>query len=195
MGYGHARYGRIDHHKLPYEGIVFVVARARLKVGGAHQKLTHEYHGEYHAHNTQRIGHGTSQSCTAARLMRVGKSLLRGTQSRRIGGGTAQNAHHLGHVDGQHQTQRQRHDSSCQYDAQSPKVERYALVTHHADEVGAHMQAERVHEERQSERLGKRQHLCVGSEVEATSHNAYKKYESHSERNALDVNLSKCESY
>ena len=57
------------------------------------------------------------------------------------------------------------------------------------------MQAERVHEERQSERLGKRQHLCVGSEVEATSHNAYKKYESHSERNALDVNLSKCESY
>ena len=127
--------------------------------------------------------------------MGVGKSLLRGTQSRRIGGGTAQNAHHLGHVDGQHQTQRQRHDSSCQYDAQSPKVERYALVTHHADEVGAHMQAERVHEERQSERLGKRQHLCVGSEVEATSHNAYKKYESHSERNALDVNLSKCESY
>ena len=68
-------------------------------------------------------------------------------------------------------------------------------MAHHADEVGAHVQAERVHEKRQSERFGERQHLCVGSEVEATSHNTDKKYESHSERNALDVNLSQCESY
>ena len=83
MGYGHARYGRIDHHKLAHEGVVFVVASARLEVGGAHKKLAHEYHGEYHAHNTQRIGHGTSQSCTAARLMRVGKSLLRGNPTAR----------------------------------------------------------------------------------------------------------------
>ena len=120
VGYGHARYGRIDYHKLPYEGVVFVVASARFEVGWAHKKLAHEYHGEYHAHNTQRIGHGTSQSCTAARLMCVGKSLLRGTQSRRIGGGTAQYAHHFGHVDGQHQAQRQRHGSSCQDYAQTP---------------------------------------------------------------------------
>ena len=195
LGNGHARYGRIDYHKLSYKGVVFVVARARLKVGWAHKKLAHEYHGEYHAHNTQRIGHGTSQCCTAARLMGVGKSLLRGTKSRCISGGTTQNAHHLGYVDGQYQAQRQCHCRSCQYDAQSPKVERYALVTHHAYEVGAHMQTERIHKQRQSERLGEREHLCVSREVHATSYNSDKKYESHSERYALDVNLSQCESY
>ena len=63
-------------------------------------------------------------------------------------------------------------------------------MAHHADEVGAHVKAEGVDEERQAEGFGETRHLRVGAEVEAARHNADEEDERHAERDALDAEFA-----
>ena len=167
----------------------------RQQVVGSDEELAQQNHREYHSHNAQRIRHGTSKSGTAARHVGIGKGLLCGAKSRSVGCGSAEDAYHVGHAYGQHKAERESHHRAENYYSHAPYIERHTLLAHHADEVGAHVQSQGIDEERQAERLGEIEHLRVGREVKATSHNTDEKHECHTKRYSLDVHLAEGESY
>ena len=136
LGYGLAHHGRVYHHILCYVRVVGIGTRRRRQVGGAHDEAAYRHHGYYHTHHTERIGHGTTQRCAAARQSMVLQRLLRRTESGRVGGGTAQYAHHVGHADRQHIGQRHCHECAHGNDSEAPQVELYALLPHQCEEVG-----------------------------------------------------------
>ena len=107
------------------------------------------------------------------------KRLLGGTERRRVGGGATQDAHHIGHAHGQHEGERNGHNGAHHDDGEAPHVKLYALMPHQSEEVGTDIQAEGVDKERQSEGLGKIEHLLVGAQVEVSRQDAYEEHEGY----------------
>ena len=190
LRYRLVRDGGVDADELSDVCAVVVRALAAFKVFLAHEELAQQYHGEDDAHYAQRIGHGTTQCGAAARYMLCGKRLLSRTERRRIGRGTAEDAHHVGDADRQHEAQRERHHGAEHYDAQAPAVERRTVVAHHAYEVRTYVQTQGVDKEGEAEGFGEADHLLVGSEVEAARHDAHEEHERHAERDAADAQLA-----
>ena len=92
----------------------------RNEVFGLHKGLAKQYHGEDDANYTERISDGTAECGAAARYVCGDKSLLCGTEGRRIGGGTAEDADHIGDGYARNQTQHEGHDRSEEDDSEAP---------------------------------------------------------------------------
>lgn len=90
---------RVKDDKLTDVSMVIIRSGVDDKIVRPDEELTDEDHGEDDAYHTQRIGDrrcqcraGTANSCML-------KGLLSRTECRRIGGGSAENTHHIGHRD------------------------------------------------------------------------------------------------
>ena len=82
------------------------------------------------------------------------------------------------------------HDRTQSYDGQPQHIEAHAPGAEGAHESRADLQAERIDEQRQTERLGKEQHLRIDRHAEVSGHNAGKEYERDTQRHAPDVYLA-----
>ena len=190
FGDGTAVESRVYDDVLSDGCMVILIGTSDLQVLRLHEDLAQEHHRQDDAHNAQRIGYRTAQSCSAARQSQLLQRLLGSTQSRSIGGGTAENAHHIGQAHGQHQAQGKREYGAHGDDSQAPEIERDALVAHRTEEVGTYIETQHIHEHGESEALGKLQHVLVDGESEMARHDAHKEYESYAEGDSLDMNLA-----
>ena len=191
--YGASCYRGVHHDELPHKGLVVVAYAMRLEVGRLHEELAYEYHRNDDTHHAERIGHGTSQCSAAAWQVCCRQSLLCGTQCGCVGGGTAEYSHHVGDAHGQHETQAECHHRAEDDDGESPEVERDALVAHEAHEVWTHMQSQGIDKDAESECLRETQHSLIGTEMQASCHDAHEENERHSKRYAAHMELSHCQ--
>ena len=182
--------GRIYHHELTDKGLVFIICIVRLQVVGSDEELAQQYHSENHSHYTEGICNGASQGSTATRQVCIGQSLLGSSQGWGVGGGSAEYSHHIRHADRQHEAQRECHHRAQGYQRHAPRIERHAVMTHHADKVGTYMKAERIYKQRQAERLGKIQHLWGCREMQTTCHDADEEDKCHTKGYSSDVDLA-----
>ena len=191
LGYGVAIQGRIHDDILSDGSMVVLVVSSYLQVGRLHKELAHRHHRQDDAHHAQRISHGTAQGSTAAGKSQLLQSLLGSTQGRRIGSSAAENAHHVGQTHGQQPAQNQGEERSHHDDGHRPQVERNALMSHGAEEVGAYIKSQYINKHGESEALGKLEHILVDRKSEMTGNDAHKEHEGNAERNATHPNLAK----
>ena len=185
---------RIDCDKLSHVGVIFVCRQMRLQVGGLHKELAHDDHGQNDTHDTQRIGDGTAQGGASTLQSHLLQGLLGGTQSRRIGSGSAKNTNHVGHVHGQNVAQKDGHERTRKDDGQPPEVELDTFVAQRTEEVGAYIEAKRVDKHGESEALGKEQDVVIERETIVTADDTDEENKGYAERNALIVEFAKCKS-
>ena len=172
------------------EGIVYM-----LLVGCGHIARTHPQpvHNKYRYDDTQhaqRVCHGAAECGGGRRLSHLCECLLRGSQSGGVCRGAAHHAHHVGHRHVEQKREGYGHDRTQSYDGQPQHIKAHAAGAEGAHESRAHLQAERIDEQRQTERLGKEQHLRIDRHAEVSGHNAGKEYERDTQRHAPDVYLA-----
>ena len=199
---GHLRYlvdgfaveCRVYHDVLRNVCVVFIVLVAWFEVGRFDEETAYEYHGKYHSDNSERIGNGASQCCSAAGKSGAGECLLCRGKGGSIGCGAAEDAGHVCNAYACQRTEKKCQCSTGDNDGETPHVERHAFVAHHAHKAWSYVQTEGVDEKQQAECLCKFDHLGVGAEAELTSDNAYEEHKSYSERDAAYMELAKCKS-
>ena len=135
MQVGHLRHlhhplavdGRIHHRELDNVGMV-VIGVVRLQVLGADKELADDHHGHNHAQHAKRIGHGRGQGHRARGQTMMGQGLRGGAEGRSVGGGSTEDAHHIGQGDmGEGDEAHGKHRSEHNH-AETPQVERHALL-------------------------------------------------------------------
>ena len=77
-------------------GFVFCLGLIGGDIGRTDKQLAHEQHGDYHAHDTERIGYGAAESGRRSRHAELDKRLLHSRKRRGVGAGATHHAHDVG---------------------------------------------------------------------------------------------------
>ncbi len=172
------------------EGVVDMFGLRCGHVGRSHEKASHDGDSQYHAHDAQRIGHGTAERRGGRVEPHLCERLLRGGQRGRIGYRTAQQSHHLGQRHARQKAERHGHSRTRRDQEQSQRVEPYAVAAECAEKTGTYLHAERIDEQHQTEVLHEIENRRVDRQSEVSGHDTGKKYACHAERNAPDAQLA-----
>ena len=172
------------------EDVLLVLLVGCRYIAFAHEEPAQHNDCEYYSHNTQRIGQGTAQRRLAAVYAHLLKCLLRRSKSRRVCSCTAQYSRHVGH--GNAERVAQSYGRQCTYGKQTQRrcYELCAFGTHRAEETGTHLQAQRIHEQHQTESLGIEEHVAVDGETGMTGQDADKEDKCYPKRDAAYTYLA-----
>ena len=149
------------------------------------------------AQHTQRIGAGIAVgNLWSVSIAEYGpQSLVGRTQSRRIGNGSIEGAHHHRQVDGiacvEEDVVASKHDQHVEQNGDRGKqVERNASLAEALEETGAHLQANTEHKENQPKVLHECQGGRGGREAHVSGQNAGKKHKGDAKRDAANLDLA-----
>ena len=185
--------GGVHHFIFADIGMVGLVARAHLEVGGAHQEAAQHHHHQDDAHHTEGIGDGGTQGERPGGFAHLMQRLLGGTQRRGVGCGSAEQTHHVGQIDSGERHQHDGEERTQEYHAQRPQIEGQSFTTERTEEVGAHAETQHIDKDDQSEGLGVSQTLGIDGHADMSGKNTNKKHESHAQRHAHQAHLAQGE--
>ncbi len=173
--------------------MVAVLGVTWFHVGGAGKEFPHHNHCQNNAHHAQRIGHGATQCGSACRYSKLLERLLRGTESRSVGGGSAKHSHHVGHAYSARLGYSHGRQGAQGHQRETIHVEFKAARTEGTEEAGPHFQAEFVDKQHQTEILSVFKHLRVNGESEMPREDTHEKHERDAERHAPHTDFTESE--
>ena len=140
-------------------------------------------------HDAQRIGQRATQGGAAGIEPQLHEGLLGGTQRRRVGGRTAENARHVGQRDAAECPHGHGQQRSGEDHPHSDGQHRRTAGAHRGEESRADLKPQRIDEENQSEALGIGEHARIDAQSDVSGQNADEKYERHPQRDPADADL------
>ena len=182
--------GGIAHEEGGNEGLVGL-AVAFARVFPFLQPSPHDDEGQDDADETQGVGDGTAEGGGAAAggVAELLERLLGGTEGRRIGGRSAEHAHHVGQGQQPPGIDGQGHERTDEDDAQTEQVELRAALLEGAHEARTHLQTQNIDEEDEAETLRITQHVGVEAQATGSRQDADEEDVGHPEAHPADAHF------
>ena len=133
--------GGIAHLECGDVRLVVAFGFGRFDILFSDEQLAYGNHSENNAHNSQRIGDGTTQGGARCRLAQLLQRLLGGTQGGRVGRGSAEDTHHIAHRNGTELADEDGHQCAQQDDTEAQHIQLDTSLAEGTEEAGAYLQA------------------------------------------------------